>query len=196
MLTPIDNLLGAPVMSLQTGLPLCNLTGAIINPHTLSIVAFWVDGLRLDFKPAVVFSEDIREFASVGVIVDSVDNIMSPVGMVRLNEVIDYGFELIGCPVVDTDGHKLGRVSDYNLDIPTYEIQHITVKPAGFRRLATAGLAINRSQIVKIEPDKITVKTTKTPVASNVANVRFNPAEIDNPFRRQRPVQNINNNPR
>ena len=81
-------------MSLQTGQPLCKLASPIINPYDLRIVAFYVDGPRLDFSPAVVFTEDIREFGPMGAIVDSVDNIMSPEGMVRLNEVISYNFTL------------------------------------------------------------------------------------------------------
>lgn len=188
MLMTIDRLIGAPVMSLQTGLALCSLAKPIINPHNLSIVAFWVEGPRLDFTPAVIFTEDIREFASLGAIVDSVDNIMSPVGMVRLNEVINYDFNPIGCRVVDINGNKLGRVSDCNIDLNGFKIQHITIKPPGLRRLSSAGMVVNRSQITKVEPGQITVDDTKMPVNQpNVSAVKFNP-EIDNPFRRQQPA--------
>ena len=62
MLLAINRILGAPVMSLQTGQPLCKLASPIINPYNLRIVAFYVDGPRLDFSPAVVFTEDIQNF--------------------------------------------------------------------------------------------------------------------------------------
>ena len=75
-------------MSLQTGQPLGRLAAPIIDPYTLRIVAFYVEGPRLDFSPAVLFTDDIREFGRLGAIVNSVDNIMSTDGLVRLNEII------------------------------------------------------------------------------------------------------------
>jgi sporulation protein YlmC with PRC-barrel domain len=116
MLITIQNMLGAPVMSLQTGQPLATLDGVIIDPHNLKIVAFYVSGPLVEFSPAVLFSEDIREFGEMGAIVDSSDNILSPEGMVRLGEVIDYGFTLEGIWVVDDHKHKLGKVENYTLN--------------------------------------------------------------------------------
>ena len=89
MLVGINHLIGAPVMSLQTGQPLARLDSPIINPRNLRIVAFYVSGPKVDFKTAVVFTDDIREFGEIGAIVDSSDNILSPEGMVRLLEVIN-----------------------------------------------------------------------------------------------------------
>ena len=111
MLVGINHLIGAPVMSLQTGQPLARLDSPIINPRNLRIVAFYVSGPKVDFKPAVVFTDDIREFGEIGAIVDSSDNVLSPEGMVRLLEVINYNFLLTGLPVSDDHHQKIGKTT-------------------------------------------------------------------------------------
>ena len=62
MLITIERMLNQPVMSLQTGQPLAKIDSPIINPNNLKIVAFYVSGPMVDFNPAVLFAEDIREF--------------------------------------------------------------------------------------------------------------------------------------
>ena len=198
MLLAINRILGAPVMSLQTGQPLCQLASPIINPYNLRIVAFYVNGPRLDFSPAVVFSEDIREFGPMGAIVDSVDNIMSPEGMVRLSEVIGYNFTLNHLLVVDDHHNRLGRIAGYIVDPVNFEIQQLQVKPGFFKSFATTELLIHRSQIIKVEPDRITVKAptirqANPSTASMEARRVLNP-EFDNPFRQHKPATNRDSN--
>ena len=194
MLLSINRVLGAPVMSLQTGQPLGRLSTPIIDPYTLRIVAFYVEGPRLDFSPAVLFTNDIREFGHLGAIVDSVDNIMSTDGLVRLNEIISYNFTLNRILVVDDNKRKLGKVSGYVIDPLNFEIRQLQVRPSVFRSLSTAELLVNRNQIVKVEPTKITVKapTLQQPArkATTADDGRriLNP-EFDNPFRKK-PVTN------
>ena len=190
MLLTIKNMLGSAVMSLQTGQPLARLDTPIINPHNLKIVAFYVSGPMVDFTPAVLFSEDIREFGELGAIVDSSDNILSPEGMVRLGEVISYGFVLDGIHVVDEQKHKLGRVENYTLNPDDFMIQQLYLKPTLMKSLSVAHLTVSRDQIVAIDNDKITVrtptvreKTVKTVVKETPETVPF-----ENPFRKPKPA--------
>jgi uncharacterized protein YrrD len=190
MIITIKNMLGSPVMSLQTGLPLARIDAAIINPHNLKVVAFYVSGPMVDMKPAVVFSEDIREFGDMGVIVDSSDNIMSPEGMVRLGEVIAYQFSLDNIQVIDQQKHKLGRVENYTLDPISFMIQQLYLKPTWIKSFSIANLTIGRQQIVAIDNQKITVKspTVRDDVSQKVANLAPAASDFDNPFRKPKPV--------
>lgn len=196
MLITIKNMLGQPVMSLQTGQPLARLDMPIINPHNLKIVAFYVSGPMVDFKPAVLFAEDIREFGEMGAIVDSSDNILSPDGMVRLGEVISYGFVLEGINVVDEKRHRLGRVENYTLNPEDFMIQQLYLKPTLMKSLSVAHLTVSRDQIVAIDNDKITVKT---PTVREKAAKETKPTEspdavpFENPFRKPKPIaENVN----
>jgi sporulation protein YlmC with PRC-barrel domain len=186
MLLTIQNMLGSPVMSLQTGQPLARLGVPIINPHNLKIVAFYVSGPMVDFTPAVLFSEDIREFGEMGAIVDSSDNILSPEGMVRLGEVISYGFMIDGIHVVDEQNHKLGRVENYTLDPNDFMIQQLYLKPTLMKSLSVAHLTVSRKQIVAIDNDKITVKipTAREKTKEAVKSSSPNSVPFENPFRK------------
>ncbi len=190
MLITIERMLNQPVMSLQTGQPLAKIDSPIINPNNLKIVAFYVSGPMVDFNPAVLFAEDIREFGDMGAIVDSSDNIMSPEGMVRLNEVINYHFQLPGILVVDENKRKLGKVESYVIDPDNLQIQQLYLKPSLAKSLSVAHLTVARDQIVEVDNNKIVVKTptAKEGVAAQVAHITENTIPFENPFRKPKPA--------
>ncbi len=181
---------GQSVMSLQTGQPLATIGNPIINPRNLKIVAFYVSGPLVDYDPAVLFTEDIREFGDIGVIVDGADNIMSPEGMVRLGEVIGYNFTLDGIHVADDHKRKLGKVENYTLDPETFDIQQLYLKPTLMQSLSISSLTINRSQIIDINNDRIVVRTptVKEKAVDKIAAITENAVPFDNPFRKPKPA--------
>lgn len=177
-------------MGLQTGQPVARLGEPIINPYNLRIVAFYVSGPLVQYDPAVLFTEDIREFGQLGAIVDSIDQIMSPEDMVRLNEIISYQFVLNKLPVYDDRGKRLGKVEDYIVDPINFEIRQLRVKPPFLMSFNAMSLTIARSQIIKVEPHRITVKAPTIPVRAPAKQLVddgrqiLDPA-IDNPFRKK-----------
>lgn len=179
-------MVNTPIMSLQTGNPLATIGQPIINPHDLHVVAFFVNGPRLDFNPAILFSSDIRELSKAGAIVDSSDNIMSPDGLVRLEELLDYDFTLSGLKVVDNHGHKLGAVDDYTFDSDDFMIKQIFVQPTMTKRLSVTHLTIHRNQIIEIDNQKLIVRAPSDKIASK-SNQPSSPNAIpfENPFRAQ-----------
>lgn len=187
MLMTIDHIIGMPVLSLQTGQPLAQVIEPIVNPYNLKVVALYVDGPMIEYNPAVVFTEDIRAVNSRGVVVDSNDNIMSPEGMVRLNEVIDFDFHLVKLLVVDNHGHKLGHVSGYTIEPNDFNIMQIEVRPRLMQSFTMTDMLIGRDQIVEIDNNKIVVKApdirVKQPHAVKTTKQMLNP-EFDNPFRK------------
>lgn len=188
MLVGINHLIGAPVMSLQTGQPLARLDSPIINPRNLRIVAFYVSGPKVDFKPAVVFTDDIREFGEIGAIVDSSDNVLSPEGMVRLLEVINYNFLLTGLPVSDDHHQKIGKVNSFTVDPVNFMIRQLYVKPTLLQRFLVANVVINRQQIIKIEPKRIIVKAPtvqQKQTSPGSEGSYFLDPKLDNPFRKK-----------
>ena len=180
MLLPIKRFIGIPIMSLQTGAQLAKTAQPIVDPRQLKIVAFYVDGPRLTEKNAVLHPEDIREFSDIGMIVDSEEQLMSTEGLVRLQEIINYGFELIGTRVEDEQGRKLGKVASYALDPESYYVQQLYTQPSLLKRVVSTALTIHRSQIVSITNERITVRSNTVEQSSPVENVV---KEFVNPFR-------------
>jgi len=185
MLITIKNLINAPVMSLQTGQPLAHIDSAIVDPRNLKIVAFYVSGPLVDFSPAVLFATDIREFGYLGAIIDSTDKILPIDDLVRLQEVIDFGFSMDGLRVIDEHKTKLGRVENYTLDPESFFIQQIYAAPTFLKSFGITNLTISRNQIISVDNSSIIVKgsgvKSKTATAGK-PSVKIAP--IENPFRK------------
>ena len=186
MLLTMNSFVGTAVMSLQTGRQLAVIGEPIINPHDLSIMAFYVSGSTVDFNPAVLFVSDIREIGHLGIIVDSSDNITSPEGMVRLEEIIGYGFRIFGLKAIDDHKHKLGVVENFTFDPNSFHVEQILVKPGFGRRLSVMNLTISRQQVIEVSNQRLLVKAPDRKVIQKVVKQAENPNSIpfENPFRK------------
>lgn len=181
MLALSNRLSGVPIMSLQTGMELASSTGYIIDPKNLHIVALYVDGPMVNQHPSILHISDIREVSDMGFIVDDSEVLMATDDLVRLQEVIDTGFEPIGMPVHDEHGTKLGKVSDFAFEPESFYIQQLYSHQSLLRNLATASNVINRDQIVAITKDKIVVRSATIKDAAKQAVSQA--TDFVNPFR-------------
>ena len=185
MLLPINRLKEASILSLQTGGVLANIADPIIDPRNLTIAAFYVKGSRLSDPSSVLHPEDIREISDIGIIVDDESSLMSLDGLVRLKEIIDFGFEINGIRVESEKGKLLGKVSDFALDADDFSVQQIYTKPTWLKSIVSTNLIIHRSQIKSINNSRIVVKDP-TVTEESAASQPAKPAFV-NPFRSSSP---------
>jgi uncharacterized protein YrrD len=151
-------LIGMPIMGLQTGTKLAITKSPIIDPSNLRIVAYEVDGPLLAEKPSFLRMNDVREISPVGMIIDSNDEFIGAEDVIKIKELLDIGFEIIGLTVIDESKHKLGKVNNYNIDATSFTIQQLNVKPGIIKSLGDTELLIHRSQIIEINNKSIIVK--------------------------------------
>lgn len=154
-----SHLINTPVMGLQTGSELAKTDSPIIDPETLSIKAYLIKGPLIDAKESMLTVEDIREIGDVGMIVDSSDVFMALEDVIKIHEVYELRFPLLGLAVRDERGRKLGKIIDYTLDIASFIIQQLTVKRPFLQSLNDTELVIHRSQIVSIDNRGIVVRS-------------------------------------
>lgn len=183
MLIRKERLIGAPIMSLQTGTELAHADSAIIDPRNLTIVGFYCSGPGVEASPAILHTSDIREFGELGLIVDSADVLMPPDDLVRLQEILDFHFELENKQVVEDTGSKVGKVISYTLDSELFYIIKLHVRPTLLKAFQTAEILIDRSQISEITDQKIVVKSAVV----RDKPVTKAPHVIHNPFRKTDP---------
>lgn len=169
-----------PVMSLQTGTRLAKVKLPVINPANLKILAYEVDGPLLNEHPSFLRTADIREMGALGMIVDSADEIIALDDVIKIKELRELNFQLVGLPVIDEHKHKLGKVEDYTLETHGFVIQQLNVKRGLLRGLNDTGLLIHRSQIIEVNDNFIIVKSTGrkqtvTPVMESVRRTYVNP---------------------
>lgn len=189
MLILSKRLYNTPVMSLQTGGELARTRDALIDPSTLDILAYRLEGNHLEHPSTIILTRDIREFGSIGIIVDSSDELMDENDIIKIKNVAELNFQIIGINVKQKDGKQLGKVHDYALDARHFSIQQLYVKQSIFRSFSTHELIINRSQIVEISNKDIIVQSAS--IQEKVASPSIESPPITNPFRSTTPSQSI-----
>ncbi len=181
MLILSERLLDVPILSLQTGVPVARTSGFIIDPRRMHVMAFYCEGSQLVDDESVLHTADIREFSNIGIIVNNSDDIMSPSDLVRLQEVLEYNFNLIGMSVIDSTRQRLGKVCDFSTETDSFLIKTFTVKRPLFKALNDTELVINRTQIIEVTRDHIIVKAPT--VEEKKSSKQTVISAFDNPFR-------------
>lgn len=180
-----SSLTDAPVMGLQTGGELARTQRAVIDPANLMIVAYEVDGPLLKHETKLLRIADIRELSDLGMIVDSSDEFVSQDDVIKLKEIYDLGFHLIGMTVTDEKRQKLGKVIDFTLETNGFVVQQLTVRRPLFRSLNDTELLIHRSQIIEINDEAIVVHSAAKAPEPELHEVV---GSYVNPFRKSKPA--------
>lgn len=181
-----NRLLKVPVMSIQTGSSIALTAEPIIDPRKLQIVAFFCEGGKLSEESNILHTSDIREVSDIGFIVNSSDDIMDGDGLVRLQEIVDYNFRLIGIPVYEDRGGRLGVVGDYIVDTASFFISKLHVKRPLLKSFSTSELVIDRTQIIEVTNKRIVVRSA-TVKDEQVEAATTSPIAFENPFRKPQP---------
>lgn len=184
MLLHGSKVLDTPIMGLQTGSELARTRAAIVDPRNLTVVAYTLQGPLLgQHKHLILRVADIRELSNIGMIVDSSDEFVESEDIIKIQQIQDFGFELIGRTVIDEAKHKLGKVSDYTIDPSSFIIQQLNVKRPVLKSLNDTELLIHRSQVVEVNNTTIIVRAAEKkaePVTGTIRN-------YTNPFRSASP---------
>lgn len=150
-------LLNVPIMGIQTGGELARTKRAIVDPATLTVVAYEIASHQLTGGQLLLRVADIREMSDIGLIVDSEDEFVHPEDIIKLQDIYERHFNLIGITVQDEQKRKLGKVTDFTLETISFSIQQLTVRRPLLRSLNDTELIIHRSQIIEINNDAIIV---------------------------------------
>jgi uncharacterized protein YrrD len=155
-----SRLTGTPIMGLQTGTQLAVAKKPIIDPSNLRIIAYEVEGPLLVERPSFIRIADVRELSDVGMIIDSNDEFVGLKDVIAIEKIYKLGFKLQGLSVIDESKHKLGKVSDYSLDVGSFIIEQLNVSHGVIKSLTETDRLIHRSQIIEINNETIIVKST------------------------------------
>lgn len=147
----------APIMGLQSGAEIAHIKQPIIDPATLAILAYEVEGQSLDGDPWILRIADVRELSDIGFIVDSADELVHPEDIIKLNDIYNLHFHVVGKNVTDEKRRKLGKVIDFTIETGNFVIQQLTVRRPFLKSLNDTELLIHRSQIIEINDDTIVV---------------------------------------
>lgn len=177
-----SNLLKASIVSIQTGAVTAQTTHAIIDPAQLTVVAYQVSGPLIKQHPAYIRTADIRELSDIGIIIDSVDEFAYKGDIIKLDELERLHFNLLGMSIIDENRKKLGKVTDYTMDMGSFYIQQLTVRRPLMHSFNDTELLIHRTQIIEVNNDAIVVHSqAKEPEPERSEVI----GSYVNPFRKQ-----------
>lgn len=187
MLINGSQLADCPLLSLHIGAEIARVVEPIIDPDSLKIIAFRVEGKMVTEETGDILPiESVREFSRMGLIIDSIDELTDADGIVKIQQVLKLNFNLIGLKVVTKQKKsKLGKVTDYTLDVQSWHIQQIVVQRPVFKAFFDPELRIARQQIVEVNDYQVVVKDEHEKVKTKVQKTLptdFVPNFI-NPFR-------------
>lgn len=170
MLQLSESLLNKPVMSLRTGQPVATAVEPIINPNNLKIEGFYCTD-RFSKDELILLYQDIRDVIPQGFVVDDHDVLVPPSELVRLKNVMEIGFTLVGKPVETVSKAHVGKVSDYATEMETMYIQKLYVSQSVFKSFTGGNLGVDRTQINEITDKKIIINELLkgVPAAAGIA---------------------------
>lgn len=146
-----------PILSLRTGSPVATAIAPIINPNYLKIEGFYCEDI-FDKKELVLLWQDIRDTLEDGFVVDDIESLVEPEELVRLKDVLELRYELIGKPIETVNQEKVGKVSDYALETTTMYVQKLYASQSLLKSIAGGTLSIDRSQIVDVTSKRIVIQ--------------------------------------
>lgn len=159
MLVNASSLIGCPVLSLHIGGRIATISQLYVDPNTLKIIAFRIDSVILKEAEGDILPVDsVREFSQLGVIIDSVDELVNDDTVVRIKDVLKLNFTLPGLKVATPKKSKIGKVTDFTIDITTWEVLQLIVQRPVLKAFFDPELTIPRQAIIEVNDYQIVVK--------------------------------------
>ena len=186
MLISAHHLINTPVLSMQDGGAVGRITESIIDPNTLKIIAFRTEGPAIHRNFNILVASSIREYSSLGAVIDSTDELVAPNDVVKIAEILELNFSLIDLTVETKKGSKLGKIIDYTVTSDNFAIQQLIVKRPIVKGFLDPELTIHRNEIVEINDYKVIVKDEEKIIKKNAEKEEFVPNFV-NPFREKQP---------
>ncbi|HLB32437.1 MAG TPA: PRC-barrel domain-containing protein [Patescibacteria group bacterium] len=152
-----SEIIGRPVGALEEKAKVGVARDVIVNPEDGRVLALVVGTGIFRQGQKVVGWQDVRAVEESGVVIGSVEQMLAPREIVRVDQLMKDGFHLVGLPVVSTGGQKIGRVNNFCFDAVTGRLTQLYVRGYwGPNRI------INWATVMRIEPNRVVIRHNET----------------------------------
>jgi sporulation protein YlmC with PRC-barrel domain len=186
MLIDASKLVNYPILSLHMTGMIAKTSELVVDPNDLKVIAFKLYGPEVGKNSGnYLKADDVREFSSLGMVVDSDDDFVATDEVIKLKEVLGLNFSLVGMKVESKKGNNLGKVESYMINPNGFYVEQLVVRRPLLKSFMDPELIISKNEVVKITDDKIIVKDEESKIRERAAKEDFVPNFV-NPFREQR----------
>lgn len=116
-----SKLINLPVAAVQQSRKVGKIASILVYPDG----ANWI-GLELKHLPLahskVLSSSDVKSIDDEVVLIENEDLLIEPDEILRAREIADHNYNLIGLPVVSQDGTKIGKITDYLINVDVCQV--------------------------------------------------------------------------
>ena len=184
MLLNGSKLINTPILSLHLGAPIGVVKDVVVDPNDLRIIALIVNGPQAGNGEYgnILDIRSIREYSNLGMIIDSIDDLVSPGDVIKIDNVMKLNFSLNGLNVKTKKGTKLGKIYDFTFEPSSMMVQQMIVKRPVFKAIIDPELVIGRSEIKEVNDYDIIVKDEEQKIKKETMKNDFVPNFV-NPFR-------------
>jgi uncharacterized protein YrrD len=160
MLQLSNAIVNLPVMSLRTGTQVAIATAPIINPNNLKIEGFYCQDTfnKNKHHELILVNQDIRDIIPQGIVINDYDVLTEASELVRLRDVLNMHFDVLGKQVATSRRVRVGKVEDYSVELGSMYIQKLYVSRPLYKNFSGGNLGIDRTQIVEITDKKIIIQ--------------------------------------
>lgn len=184
MLISSNSLINTPVISVQDSGRIATLKEPVIDPDNLQILAFRI--IPASPEASLLDTKSIREYSHLGVIIDSAEEFIGTEDVIRIKNVLDLKFRLIGLRVETKKHTNLGHITGFTVSDQDFMIQQIIVKRPMIKSFIDPELTIPRSEIIEVTDTKIVVRDEEKTIRERATKEDFVPNFV-NPFRTHEP---------
>lgn len=149
MLIEISKVRGLPTGAIDEGALIGTVKQAVVSPEAARVIGFLVKIKGLFRGQKVISFQDVVDIDTQGLVINSRDNLVSENEIVRIKELVDSRFSLIGLSARTKNKKYLGRVSDAVIESTSGDIIRVYVKYFWDERI------FERSMIHEIKKDEI-----------------------------------------
>lgn len=165
MLIEAKKIIGLPVAAMDEEAKVGEITQIVANPEDGQILGFIIKTGGF-FSPSLALSiVDIREWDPNGLVTTSVENLVDPKEIIRIQKVLDKNINFLEMSGRTESGKSLGKIEDLLIDT-----DNAVVAKYYLRDLLGNSRVLPADKVVKIEKDIIFTDDSE-PIASGVQNV-------------------------
>ncbi len=155
-----------PIISLKDGEIIATITKPLINPDNLTLPAFYC--LTRNRQLKIILDQDIREINFNYLMINDESNLSDPNDLIRLQNIININYNLINKSVETISRKKIGRVTDFTINLASMYVNNLEVTPSIYRNFRGSNLKIHRSQIIELNDRKIIIEDLDQKIKSGL----------------------------
>ncbi|MGA2666729.1 MAG: PRC-barrel domain-containing protein [Patescibacteria group bacterium] len=119
MFIEAKNLIGLPIAALDTQSKIAEIRKILVDPESGSVLGFLVSAGGIFSPKKVISSVDIRDWDRNGLVTESPNNLINPIDIVRIKEVLTQDFDLFGLKAKTESGKNLGSIENFLIETET-----------------------------------------------------------------------------